>query len=489
MKKKLMTLMLAGAMVWGSVTGAQAVDFKASGEWFMGFGVSDSTFAKQERGGGSGVDTFKAQQRLRLQLEAIVSESLSGTLQIQIGDTTWGNNNSGGALGADQRIITMRSAYIDWFVPNTELQFRMGMQGLALPNVAGGAAIIDDQVAAVVASYQINDNAAVTAFWARPFNDNYAADDPVRANQANYSANYLDNVDIFALTLPLSFDGFDITPWVAYAAVGKNALWGEDGDGDGIQDYGDPMDITPVGYGQGPDWRSSSAYASVFFVGLPIAITAADPFNFELDLNYGSVTGLGASPAGDGDVSSNRSGFVIKALAEYSMDWGRPGLFAWYGSGDDGSMENGSERMPTLSPAANFSSFMQDGTNGWSTADSFDLQLSYSGTWGIGAQIADMSFMEDLSHTLRIAYWGGTNSTGMMRHVGAYGVGYLTTADHLVEVNVDTTWQVYENLQAVFELGYIYNGIDTGRWEDEIGDTGLSKQDAWKANLLFLYSF
>ncbi len=485
MKRKLMTLFLAGAMVWGSVTGAQAVDFKASGEWFMGFGASDGGFAKQERG-GSGRDVFKAQQRLRLQLEAIVSESLSGTLQVQIGDTKWGNGESGGALGADGKIITMRSAYIDWFVPNTELQFRMGMQGLALPNVAGGAAILDDQVAAIVASYQINDNAAVTALWARPFNDNWVNNDTT----SGYSSNYLDNVDIFALTVPLSFDGFDITPWASVAMVGKNAL--SDGEGG----YADPMDIAPAGFGVN-SIKSNPAYGTVFFVGLPIAITAADPFNFELDINYGSATGLGDSTAGDGNVSSNRSGFVIKALAEYSMDWGRPGLFAWYASGDDGNMENGSERMPTLSPSSNFTTFMQDGVNGWSTEDSFDLQLSYSGSWGIGAQIADMSFIEDLSHTLRIAYWGGTNSTGMIRHLGSAGwvdsnAGgiYLTTDDHLIEVNLDTTWQIYENLQAVMELGYIYNGVNHGRWEDKAGvGSSIEKQDAWKANLLFLYSF
>ena len=80
-------------------------------------------------------DTFSAMQRLRLQLDAVASESLSGTVYFEIGDTTWGQNVSGGALGADQKIVELKNAYIDWMVPNTDLKFRMGIQNIAMPNV------------------------------------------------------------------------------------------------------------------------------------------------------------------------------------------------------------------------------------------------------------------------------------------------------------------------------------------------------------------
>ena len=38
--------------------------------------------------------------------------------------------------------------------------------------------------------------------------------------------------------------------------------------------------------------------------------------------------------------------------------------------------------------------------------DSCDWAMTYSGTWGIGLQLKDLSFVDDLSHTFRVAYWG-----------------------------------------------------------------------------------
>ena len=37
-------------------------------------------------------------------------------------------------------------------VPQTDLKLRMGLQAVALPNVAGGSAVMDGDVAAVVAN-------------------------------------------------------------------------------------------------------------------------------------------------------------------------------------------------------------------------------------------------------------------------------------------------------------------------------------------------
>ena len=61
---------------------------------------------------------------MRLQLDAMASESLSGTVYFEIGDTMWGQASSGGALGADKTIVELRNAYIDWTVPNTDLKLR-----------------------------------------------------------------------------------------------------------------------------------------------------------------------------------------------------------------------------------------------------------------------------------------------------------------------------------------------------------------------------
>ncbi len=71
--------------------------------------------------------------------------------------------------------------------------------------------------------------------------------------------------------------------------------------------------------------------------------------------------------------------------------------------GDNGNPKDGSERMPSIVPMGTFTSFLGDGNMGWWLND---FCLDYSGTWGIGLQIRDMSFIENLDHTFRVAYWG-----------------------------------------------------------------------------------
>lgn len=218
--KKLMTLALAAGMLLGAASGAHAIDFKAQGMWLMGVGAGDGSFVSHTRQAGATSnkardtdDAFSAMQLVRLQLDAVASESLSGTVYFEIGDTMWGQASSGGALGTDKTIVELRNAYIDWTVPNTDLKFRMGIQGLSMPNVAGGSAVLFDDAAAVVANYQFNENVGLTAFWARLFNDNWNESSAANRWSPDDDANYQDNVDLFALMLPLTFEGVKLTPW------------------------------------------------------------------------------------------------------------------------------------------------------------------------------------------------------------------------------------------------------------------------------------
>ncbi len=506
--KKILTLMLAAGMLLGAASGAKAIDFKASGEWLVGFGLGDGSLIKDvDNKKHHHDDTFNAGQRVRLQLDAVASESLSGTVFFEIGDQMWGNAESGGALGADGKEVKVKNAYIDWMVPNTDLKLRMGLQAVALPNVAGGSAIMDGDAAAVVASYQFNDNVGLTALWMRPLNDNYAG--RVYGDREDYQKNYLDNMDLFALMLPLKFDGVELTPWAMYGMQGKNTRFNEGGveTADGALDVTLPGYLPGMNFGPGGLGKTSKAYGSMFWAGLPVAITAFDPLNIEFDINYGYVEAMGRYDVlkrGTDWVRGNskREGWLVKALVEYKMDWGTPGIFGWYASGDDGNVKNGSERLPSIAGAGNFTSFMGDGNLAWGTGYNFyDNNLTYAGTWGVGLQIADVSFVEDLKHTFRVAYWGGTNSPSMVKYMGS-GVAwndttatqdgpYLTTNDGLLEFNLVNSWQIYENLEANLELGYIVNMMDKDTWDKSYitEKRNWSKQDAWKAQLIFAYTF
>ncbi len=502
--KKITTLLLVAGLMLGTITSANAIEFKAKGQFNFGFGFTDTQFYGERNGS----DVFGAQQRVRLQLEAIASESLSGTVHFEMGDTMWGNGSSGGALGADGKIVELKQAYIDWFVPNTELSFRMGIQALALPHAAGGAQVFTDDGAGIVASYKINDNVGITGVWARPYNDNFGGETNRWDN--SHSANYLDNIDLFALTVPISGDGWSINPWIGVGIVGENSFYSsEDYYNDGTYVYAAGDAVIKPRYGLLPHGISNGitsvhlkdqpAYGTAVWAGLPVKFNKNN-FNVEFDFNYGDTGYMGTTDFGPGieNWDVRRSGWMAKALFEYKMDWGTPGIFAWYASGDDGDASNGSEMMPYLKATGNFTHFMGDGDElGWSVGSGYDLNLTYAGTWGIGLRLKKMSFIEDLSHTFRVAYWGGTNSPEMVDEFGltannAYNMGlgsshgamYLTTADHLIEFNFDTTYQIYENLQAIVQLGYIVNGIDEDTWK------GMQeKRDAYKAQLIFSYSF
>ena len=199
--------------------------------------------------------------------------------------------------------------------------------------------------------------------------------------------------------------------------------------------------------------------------------------------------------------STQRQGWLAKTLVEYRLDWGAPGVFAWYGSGDDGNIANGSERMPSLCPYVFMTSFMGDGNLAWGPANNYlDQNDSLAGTWGIGFQLRDVSFLEKLDHTFRVAWWGGTNSPSMVKYMdSAYAWDstsnhfegpYMTTNDGLLEFNLVNVYQMYENFNINVELGYIANFMDGDTWRKDYPGWGTySRQDAWKAQAIFTYKF
>ena len=499
--KKLMTLALAAAMMLGAATGANAIDFKAKGQWIMSFdygmhGNFGESKAKNNSGFGKHEDEFEARQRVRLQLDAVASEALSGTVFFEMGDQIWGQDSTGGALGADGQVVELKRAYIDWMVPQTDLKVRMGIQGLALPSFTTNASqIFDDDVAAVSLNYQFNENVGLTAFWARPYNDNggYSS----RWDGNNYDQNYMDNMDMFAVLLPLTFDGVKVTPWVMYAAMGPGMFdnlkkapgnaWGRASAG-------------MISGFKGTDWNDS--YGNAFWAGVTGEVTYWDPFRIAWDVNYGS--------ASYEDEKMNREGWLASLLLEYKLDWGTPGLYGWYGSGDDSNPRNGSERMPVVSANGNngFSNFAFNG-NPYIAREGV-LGTNMTGTWGIGARLKDVSFVEDLKHTLRVNFMGGTNAPKMAKYVShnsfkdsasvtQYGTSYdpiyLTTEDYALEVGLTNTYKMYDNFTVMLDAAYVALWLDDSRstWGKNPmrGFSGKDGgvYDAWNVNLSFVYSF
>ena len=513
MKKRLTTLLLAAGLILGVTGSAEAIEFKAKGIWISMFEYGGGgNFVKEDRQGRNvtgwgrwGEDEFEAKTRVRLQLDAVASENLSGTVYFEMGAFAWGRASKGGALGGDGTIVKIKSAYMDWAIPGTKIKTRMGLQRIHLPDYSSEASqVFDGDVTGVSVNVPINDNFGLTAFWARPFNDNFegATDRP---------ANYLDNVDLFALTVPMTFEGARITPWAMLGIVGENAF----------RSSGTTGTYYGAGYGGGlspaaymlDGKEDAYSFGTAFWAGITGEITAADPFRLAWTFNYGSFS--------TGEKALNKQGWHASLLAEYKLDWGTPGIYGWYSSGDDGNIKNGSERMPSLDynneSTSGFSGFGQLGT--WTIGRDAVLGYTLAGTWGIGARLKDISFIDKLKTTQRVNLYNGTNDAEMARHIksGAAGVEvpsatyngydrdfysanpngiYLTGKDYAMEIGMMTTYQIYENLRLLVEANYIALWLDQssdvwggfrnakGQW---VGANSV--EDCWNVNVSFIYRF
>lgn len=521
--KKLATLLIAAGLVFGATApAANAIDFKAKGEWVMSFdyGQNGGFTGGGDRAGYNGKeDEFNAKQRLRLQLDAVASENLSGTVFFEIGNTTWGKASQGGALGADQTIVEVRRAYIDWMVPNTELKVRMGLQGMGIPSFTmKKSQVFEDDVAGITLSYQFTDNVAATVFWARPYNDNYTRS--ARSwGDSNNKDNFMDNVDVFGLTIPLTFDGIKVTPWGMIAAIGPNAFGGNTGDPATNANYDNFGNFAgesseQMMYGLLPAWGLAGSngqdaaglrlrqYGVAWWAGLTADITYFDPFRIALDFMGGGV---------QWDNSRlNRAGWMATLLVEYKMDWGIPGILGWYASGDNSNLGDGSERLPYLSlnnGDNQFSNFAFDGHP--YIAREGALGKSMAGTWGVGLRIKDMSFIEDLKHTFRVNLIGGTNDHGILKEIAKatgsiqpyniYGdnVGfqglYMTDQDTALEISLHNEYKMYENFTIMLDASYMAMWLADTKYEGVrrqlSGATNSESRDNWNVNVSFVYSF
>ena len=511
--RKLATLLIAAGLVLGMAPKADAIDFKAKGNWMMDFEVGNNGKFTDRTGYNGSEDQFEAKQRVRLWLDAVASENLSGQVYFEIGKSTWGQSGNSGALGADDACVKVRRAYIDWMIPETDVKVRMGIQGLGLPSYTmGKSQIMEDDVAAVTVSANFNDNVGLTVFWARPYNDNY---DGYYHN--GNDKHFMDNIDAFGLVLPLSFDGVKVAPYGMIAAIGPNALRdGKDNFGLYGKDSLGKASKYQLGAGLLPAWgvvgsagqkagtfQRIDEYATAWWAGVTADITAFDPFRVAVDVMGGGVSWDNSR--------LNRAGWMATLLMEYKTDFGIPGLVAWYASGDDDDLGNGSERMPYLSVSNGdngFSNYAFDG--GKYIAREGAIGSSMTGTWGVGLRIKDVSFVENLKHALRVNLIGGTNDPGILKklyRMGAYyqnpvndsAVGvenlYMTQGDTALEIGLLNEYKMYENFTIALDANYIamwmsddkYGGVK--KVLSGVSNSNHDVRDAWNVSVSFAYEF
>jgi hypothetical protein len=520
--KRLTVLLLAMALCLGSVVSAKAdgVDIKVKGTYEFAFGWvwNNNQNNSVNKSGDAARDPFEARQRVRVQVNFIINEYLQGVYGLEStfewGRTTGGAGaNTGGAMDADGANIVTRWAYLDWLIPNTPIQVRVGMQPVALPSTRIGTPLFSTDVAGVIVNTPTPlDWLSVTAFWLRPF-DFYAGDDYTTDRHR------FDETDAFGLILPVNIDSIklNIKPYVIFANIGASSGWYErqfnirnaDGSALGSEQWTSRLGAT--------DERDDRTHA--IWAGINFDFKLLDPLTFGLDVIYGNAhkanlgfrqrTNIG-TPAMYGPFEDNlvgTRGWFIAATLDYKLDFGSnfsvtPGIFGWWSTGDDrDDVDEGQfGRLPSIGTNGGAFKPTSFGTAGYGSSigqwgQCGEVMGTGLGTWGVGIQLANATFIKDLSHTLRFAYYRGTNDSEVVRDglMPKYADDnlYLTDKDSVFEINFDHQYKIYENLTAALELGWLHLKSDEDVW----GPGALNKSEgktgtnAWKAQVYLTYSF
>lgn len=565
--KKFLTLLLAAGMMFSAANSASAIEYNVSGAMDFTFDwtgnatggpfMSDSDYAHNfgdrpysdelllgnpvgENANYTGRSYQKrssAQQRLRIGVDIVASESLRAHYMVQVGEFNWGGNDgnthlSGGRFGSRARNISTHLAYLDWMVPCTSVQVRMGLMPIGMPSYTFGSPILDGRATGITVTIPVNDNITITPLWLRVMDNTNDSD-----SDGSLWSDFDDRADIFGLVNTFRFDGWSASLYGMYGKMGK--------------DLRNTPQVTPLGNmfpawvsdrswytnmhngSTGPYFTNRNGKSTYWTAGLGAELTMFDPFRFTFDFAYGSVDNKTAYDVYHTDwetvnpftgertpyYSSNiddRAGWYAALGAEYKFsqaNLGVLGLKGWYASGDDDDPFNGSEQMPAVKGGFNATNLYHDGTFGLGRGIA---RNDASGTLGVQLKWSGVSFIDKLSHELAVTYVKGTNDVKNIYEqygidgyrlrpavAGGSPANYMTTKDSLIEIDFNHRYQMYQNLAVVLELNYIIEDFDRSAWGRAYGINhpvlgeinGLQVYDKakfsnmWRAAINFKYTF
>jgi hypothetical protein len=433
--KRLVTLMLAAVFVLGTVASAFAIhtqgkggtglDFNARGSWRVVGAIQDNWDFDSDLS----EETYQLGMRARTWFDFATADGVKAVLGTEIGQARFGEPG-GLQLRGDNPIIKVKHLYAQFPWPNSDVTISAGLQGVALPGYFSSP-ILDDDVAGIIVSAPLSDTLGLTLAWLRPYDLNHTGSTTFDGSAMK------DEFDIFAAILPVTLEGLNLTPYAVYAMIGQDAVGTV---ASGLWGYADePADV------------DATDDATVWWLGLNGMLNMFDPIYVAFDLIYGS-----AGIELDGD-DLDREGYFFNLAVGMTMDMFTPELFFFYASGDNSDIDK-DKRMPVVSPDYVPTTFFFDGTSlgsGFEFADPASLAA-----WGIGLSLKDISYVERMTHTFAVMYVQGTSDDN-----AAYGVelseGIFTEEDSFIELNFDTTYQMYEHLAAIVEIGYIIPNFDT----------------------------
>ncbi len=464
--------MVGDALIYGNFFANHNFTGWSTGTWDDNSGAFTPAGAQTE-------DRFEIWERFRLRSDFVANEALKFRLGIKVEDI-WGHDTFTAANPAVS--VQVYQAFLQFKWPGCDVEVTAGLQDLSFPaNAFFNDSVVfggDRAAALVINAPLIEDRLALVAGFARML-DNNRTYDPTTTQVA-------DELDAYILSLPITLEGFNITPWGAIAVSGRSAEYFTTGSYGPNSTFAD--NLLSAGALLNPNGFRNSQNA-IWWAGGVFEITALDPVKFYADVVYGA--------ASESDRKSNRrQGWFIDAGAEYTgWDVLTPQVFGFWSTGEDGSIRNGSERLPTILPNwGPGNNFLFDSSQEL-TKDS-NLGVNPVGNWGLGAALNNISFMEQLSHRVSFMYVRGNNSSSAIRNLNLllgsnpyYTMGRdLTRGEYVLGAGVDTTYQIYENLAAVLETGWARGEFEKSVWGRRLVNKSRDG-DVWKVAFGLSYKF
>ncbi|MBG0789176.1 MAG: outer membrane homotrimeric porin [Desulfovibrionaceae bacterium] len=475
--KRLTLLAAALVMVLGmAVSASAAPEVTVSGNILINaVWKSNWDFDDGNNAAGADDDAFQIRERIDLAFTAVANENLKAVIVFRSvrdalgqGDLSTG---AGGARGAGGGNVTLglNQGYIDFNWPGTSVNVKAGFMPVALPSAVGGGSMIqDDNASGVLVSAPITDNVSLLGGWIRFFDTADAAGNDIDDSQ----------IDAWVVAVPLTFEGFNMTPFVVYAPLGENAdqtVIAFNGVGGARTDYGLGLLSGNVGK------AASTKLDDAWWAGSSFELSMLDPFILKGDINYGIVNG-------DSD-DMDREGWLFDLALEYTgFDFMNLEAAFAYSTGYDNDEDNDG-RMPVLADDWALGTFWFG--NGLITGDDLGHANNNMGFWALALSATGIqSFAEGLTHDIHVVYAQGTNedrndSTGAAVGNLVYGNSLLED-DSMLELDFNTFYKIYDELTLYNGIGYINLDADDDANGWAAGNDG---GDAWKFQLGLKYVF
>lgn len=374
-------------------------------------------------------DNYFTTQRMRTYFSYVANENLKAVLGLEI-DQIWGQG-SGGDWGTDGKgNIEIKHAYMDFNFPDTKVNVKAGLQYVALPSVFGHP-VFDDDAAALVVSLPVNEMIGLAVGYTRGSDSTTTVDDSLLDDE-----DVSDDLDMAFIAVPLTLEKTSLTPYFGYVWLGSD------------YDFTDQQGLETQ-----LDLSLADGDISVWFAGANAKLDMFDPLVLAADVIYGAL---------DSD-DFESAGWYAALSASYKFDMLVATLFGTYATGLDDDEED-QTLLPVLAEDWKVTPNL-GGLRAFSTSyDTFftksvDVGSDGTGLWTVGLILDKITFVENLSHKLIIAYAQGT---------GDEGTSYFTEEDSGWELYLVNQYMLFENLAAINELGYFKGSSE--EYENTEGD-------------------